>query len=119
MIHNEEVADFRKLDFMADKDYLKKRQAFMSASATESTKAFLNYCNAIIKQHSSGMLSIREASYAIAYCSTYKPELNLTINTVVKEAICLKRHPSNYKEDHQQGWKMLVKQISGLNNNIA
>jgi hypothetical protein len=112
MVHNEEVADFRKLDFIDDKDYLTKRKALKSPTQDDSNKVFYNYCNAVIKQQKNNHLSIREASYAIANSTKHLSNLDNKIKLIIQEAICLKRHPSNYKLDHQAGWKDLVSKIS-------
>ena len=112
--YNEETANFCKSEFITSNDYVKTRKNFITSSVAERTQSFLNFCFAIINQKNQGALSIREASYVIVDCTNQGLKLNSTVESIITEAKPLRRHPANYKEDHQNGWDELVKQISKL-----
>src|SRR5579864_4225836 len=104
MIVNEEIADFRKSAQIKDKDYLSSQRAFLSANNQQKSQTFLNYCFAVIHQQNKGHLSIRESAYAISTYGEKAAGLSNSVKLIVSEALSLRRHPSNYKEDHQLGW---------------
>lgn len=118
MIFNEETADFRKPAQITNKDYVQSKKNFVNASKEKKSQMFLNFCFAVISQKNEGSLSIREAAYAISNCEDSDGGLTAPAQAIVKEALSLRRHPSNYKEDHQLGWNNLVKHISELRKKI-
>lgn len=115
-VPNEETADFRKPAQITTIDYVKSRKDFNKADAAHKPQLFLNYCFAVINQKNEGALTIREAAYAISDCEA--PDLSDALKRVIAEATSLRRHPSNYKEDHQVGWTNFVKHISELRKRI-
>ena len=118
MIFNEETADFRKPAQITNKDYVQSKKNFDTASNDKKPQMFLNFCFAVIYQKNEGSLSIREAAYAISNCEDSGGGLSSPAQAVIKEALSLRRHPSNYKEDHQLGWNNLVKHIADLRKKI-
>ena len=113
----EETADFRKPEQITDIDYLPSRKDFQAAAAKEKPQTFLSSCFAVINQKNAGTLSIRESAFAIS-SGIDSNGLNASTNAVIEEATSLRRHPANYKADHQIGWSRLVKKISDLRKRI-
>lgn len=114
MLFNEETADFRKVAQVTDKRYVDYLARFLNAKEDQRTKMFFKYCNAVIAQKNKGALTVRESAYAISVCGEHGISVSAPVNSIIKEALSLRRHPSNYKEDHHRGWKQLVKRIATL-----
>ena len=113
MIFNEETADFQKLLHIEDEQYIESRKLLARSSKAQQPQHFIAFCQAVIEQKNQGALTIRESAYAISDWEEVAPS-NRRVATVIEHAIALRRHPANYKRDHQVGWARLVKRIENL-----
>jgi len=114
----EATADFTKTQSIANKDFLKAKKGLVQAKLPNMKRMFLNYCLAVVEQKNLGVLTIREASYAISNCTKEENWDDQNVKEIILKAGDLQRHPANYKANHDEGWNSLVKSISTIRRKI-